>query len=303
MLGTLRLTPHIYIFAAGLSICFIVSQLFRVIFRVWENYAPQKSYSLINSSQYGKVLFEDRIRIKMIAGIILFIIWMILNYALLDKFNQFPIVYISLAVISFMIIAFISLIVPDKIFQLLDNMRLEKMNKQLIEAMNIFSLSLRSARNFEQSLPLVISQTPQPLSREFEQVYQEVNVGGSSLAEALQRMAIRVPTKDMKIFVSTMKMLLDIGGPQADLLDKNAHLMRERQRIKQKIHSLTAEGRFSAISIAAAPFVVLILNYMIDPVTIQEFITHPVGMLILAVICVSDYLGYRIIKKMSTITF
>jgi tight adherence protein B len=213
------------------------------------------------------------------------------------SFKGFGFVVLVLAILVLIVVFYISFTVPDKIVQLLHAMRIEKMNRQLADAMNIISLALRSGKTFQSSLPIVAQEVPTPLGEEFERVVQEINVGGVPLKQALTRLSQRVKFKDMQIFVSTVLIVLQIGGQQADILDRSSELIRERFQIKMKCKALTAEGRFTAVSISLAPLVIIIANLVINyPMTIK-FITHPLGMVVLVAIGISDFIGYKILSR------
>jgi tight adherence protein B len=204
---------------------------------------------------------------------------------------------ILLGILMLVVVFFISFTVPDKVIQFLQDKRIEKMNRQLADAMNILSLSLRSGKTFESALPVVAKELPSPLGEEFDRVVQEINVAGVPLKAALQRMAERVPFKDMHIFVSTVLIVLAVGGHQADILDRSSDLIRQRFQIKQKCKALTAEGRFTAIVISLAPIVILAGNLVVNYEMTSKFITHPIGILVLTAIGISDYVGYKILMR------
>lgn len=306
MLAYLPKEVFFYIIMIGFSLFWILMEFFMLIYRTWQSFSegslPPLMFLNKHDMQFG-VLPEDRQRAKLFLFIILGVLSASLFYYLKSYFLQFPFIFISLSLLSVFITFYTALVVPDIFFRFLFNKHLLKMNKQMIDVLNILSLTLRSAKNFEEALPIIASQIPPPLGAEFDRVVQEVNIGGDKMENALQRLAERVTFKDMEIFVSTVLIIKAIGGSQADLMDKYARLIRERFRIMDKIRALTAEGRFSAISIALAPLFVLIVNYFIDPDTISLFVKHPIGILILLGIGVSDYIGYKILYQIMSVSF
>src|SRR5262249_46320133 len=65
------------------------------------------------------------------------------------------------------------------------------------------------------------------------------------------------------------------GGNLAELLDKLATVMRDRFRIKGKIRTLTAEGKFQALVLLAMPPVLMLVLMVINPAYGSVLLNHP----------------------------
>lgn len=298
----------LYIAVVAVAVFMVAMELARALSRAQESLAAAESSrsagdDTMATVNRGALLPEDRLRIKIVIAVTLGSLFAVLGLTQVSNLARFSVAGGVLGALLFVVVVYASFFIPDKIFDLLHNRRLERMNRQLVEAMNVLALALRSGRTFENALPVVAEQVPYPLGEEFERAVQEIQVGGVPLEAALRRLERRVPVKDMQIFISTVLIVNAVGGSQADILDKNAQLIRERFRIKQKIHALTAEGRFSALSISLAPVFVLVVNFLMDPETVTMFVTNPIGMLILVAIGISDYIGYRVLANMASIEF
>lgn len=299
---TLHIPLH-WIGLIAVAILIFVFEIVRIVMQTQDSIASASMGSSSTPGSHSGMLPEDRLRVKFMMAATLGGAFLVLAIFKMGSLVEHSVASVCLGMLLMIITIYASFVVPDKVFDMLQERRLEKMNRQLVDAMNVLALALRSGRTFEGALPVVATQIPQPLAEEFERVVQEVNVGGVALDQALTRLAERVPVKDMQIFVSTSLIVSGVGGSQADILDKNAQLIRERFRIKQKIHSLTAEGRFSAFAISLAPVFILLINFLIDSETVTLFVTNPIGMLILFAIFTSDYIGYVILSKLVKIEF
>lgn len=293
--------PLHWILLIGISIFLFAWELGKIVLVLKDSAVAMDTAK--GGAAQGGMLPEDRLRIKVILAVIVGGCFGLLGMTQVSKMQNFSMASSFLFLLLILITGYVSFFLPDKVFQMLYERRLEKMNRQLIDAMNVLAMALRSGRTLEGALPLAATQIPMPLANEFERAVQEIKVGGVLLDDALRRLAERVPIKDMHIFVSTMLIVHKVGGSQADILEKNAHLIRERFRIKQKIHALTAEGRFSAFAISLAPLAVLMINFLIDSETMTMFVSNPIGMLVLFAIGVSDYIGYMILTKLVKIEF
>ncbi len=70
---------------------------------------------------------------------------------------------------------------------------------------------------------------------------------GVSPEVSLRRLAEQTGVVEMKIFVMARLIQRQIGGNLADILERLAGLIRERQRLRDHTRTLTAEGRMQAL--------------------------------------------------------
>ncbi|HBF34899.1 TPA: hypothetical protein DDW35_10100 [Candidatus Sumerlaeota bacterium] len=217
--------------------------------------------------------------------------------------TEFYTIKVIMGVVLFLIVFWISMILPDHIVAFFFERHMNKLNRQMVEALQVMSMALRSGKTFSESLEAVAIHAPAPLCEEFSRMIQEVQYSGVSMEDALERMAERMPFKDMRIFVSTMKIVQIVGGSFADSLERSALLIRDRFRIRQKCQSLTAEGRFMAIAIALAPLANLMIFLVINFNPTVRFIMHPIGFTALILVSLMDYVGYRIIRAILNVEF
>jgi tight adherence protein B len=80
---------------------------------------------------------------------------------------------------------------------------------------------------------------------------------------------------EIKIFILAMLVQQQSGGNLAELLDKLAHVVRERFRVRGKIRVLTAEGRIQAAVLLALPPLLLLIILLLNPRYGQVLIDHP----------------------------
>jgi tight adherence protein B len=80
------------------------------------------------------------------------------------------------------------------------------------------------------------------------------------------------------------------GGNLTHVLEVVAFTIRERHRVERDIKSLTAQQRFSAIILAAAPFALAAVLYVISPNYIGALfqptwvLCMPIGAIVLSII-------------------
>lgn len=167
---------------------------------------------------------------------------------------------------------------------------------QLLEAITIISNSLKSGYSFLQSMDLVSREMPAPISEEFRKMLQEVKLG-IAFESAVDRMTQRVESDDLDLVITGVKIQREVGGNLTEILDKIAHTIRERVRIKGQIQTLTAQGRLSGMILGLLPVALGMFLYTASPEYMMTLFVHPAGKAMLVMAAISQILGVMIIKK------
>lgn len=178
--------------------------------------------------------------------------------------------------------------------------RLGKFGAQLPHAMDLMSQALRAGQSLPSGIQLVGEQMEEPLGPEFHRAFEEQNLG-VALTETMSDMADRVPNLDLRFLVTAIILQRQTGGDLAEILDKIAHLCRERFQIKGQIQALTGEGRMSGLVLLALPpgLFLMMLNVNYDYVML--LFTDPLGQQMVAAGLVMQAFGAWWINKIITI--
>lgn len=178
--------------------------------------------------------------------------------------------------------------------------RMNAFNKQLPEALELLSRSLRAGHSLAAGFGLVGSEMQDPIGREFGRAFEEQNLG-ISLDEALEAMTIRVPNMDLRFFATAVMLQRQTGGDLAEILDKIGSLIRERFKLAGQIQALTGEGRLSGIVLLALPptlfATMLYLNYEYAMVLFRD----ETGRKLMAAALVLQLVGALVIRKIINI--
>jgi len=145
--------------------------------------------------------------------------------------------------------------------------------------------SLRAGYSLLQAVTAVVDESRPPISTEFRRVLAEARLG-LPLEEALEKMAERVGSESFSWTVMAINIQREVGGNLAEVLDILADTLRDRERVRGQIKTLTAEGRLSAAILIILPFALTLMLLVVNPVYMSLLFTHPVGwmMIILTVI-------------------
>ena len=132
--------------------------------------------------------------------------------------------------------------------------RLRRFESQLPEAMDTIVRSLRAGHPTMTAIQLVAREFPKPLGEEFEIVANEI-IYGLDLETALRNLAGRVRLHDLGMMVSSVALHARSGGNLSEIIGNLAEVVRQRIRLRQKTRAISAEGRFSALTLSLLPVV------------------------------------------------
>ena len=152
--------------------------------------------------------------------------------------------------------------------------RLDELNKQLPDALDLMARVLRAGQTITQAMNGVADEFSEPISSEFGICYEQQNLG-LSLEDVMQNLVKRTGLMEVKILVMGILIQRQAGGNLAELLDKLSNVMRQRTKLLGKVQALTAEGRLQASFLCALPFCTWILMYIVNPGYALKLLLHP----------------------------
>ncbi len=177
--------------------------------------------------------------------------------------------------------------------------RIKKLQEQLPEAFDLMARVIRAGQTMAQGLQAVAEDFEKPISVEFEYCFAQQNLGLPPEV-ALRDLARRTGLMEVKIFVLALLIQQETGGNLAELLDKLSAIMRDRARIKGKIRTLTAEGRFQALILMAMPPLLLVAVLVINPGYGSVLLQYP--KLLIAMV-ISEVIGALWIRQIVNFDF
>lgn len=178
--------------------------------------------------------------------------------------------------------------------------RLDKFAAQLPDAMELIARALRAGHSLAAGMHVVGEEMPQPISTEFNRVYEEQNLG-ISMDDSLRNLCDRIPNLDLRFFVTSVLIQRQTGGDLAEILDKIGHIIRERYVILGMVKSLTAEGRLSGIILIALPFGLFLMMLNIKYDYVEKLWTHELGIKMSVTALIMQLIGALVIRKIVNI--
>jgi tight adherence protein B len=168
------------------------------------------------------------------------------------------------------------------------------------EAVELMSRALRSGHGLASGMNLVAEEMKGPVAQEFGRVFYEQNLG-VPIETSLRGMADRVPSMDVRFFVTAVIIQRGTGGDLAEVLEKIGKLIRQRYELFGHVRALTAEGRLSGIVLLALPPALLAFLTAVNYRYVAPMYTTPGGTKMLAVTAFLQVVGALCIKKIVAI--
>ena len=175
--------------------------------------------------------------------------------------------------------------------------RSKALGAQLPQALEIVVRSLEAGHPVASAIALVGREMPDPIGSEFGMAADEIAFG-STLAQAVGRIADRCRHEDVDLFAATIRLQERSGGNLVGLLKTNAHTIRERVKMRLKIKAASSEGRASAMILTSAPFIVVAVLHLLSP-TYYGSVMHMQGVQIALGCCgVWIAIGNLVMRRM-----
>jgi len=184
------------------------------------------------------------------------------------------------------------------------NMRIKsrrhKLEHQMVEMLQMLASGLRAGFGLLQGLESTAEQLPEPLSIELRRTLRDTAMG-ASVEQALTALNERVGSPDFDIVITAILIQRSVGGNLAEILDNVAHTMRERERIRGEIRTLTSQQRLTGFVIGGIPIGLGVIFMIISPDFTGRLFTEPMGRVMLAGAVVLESIGFFIISKIVNI--
>lgn len=197
-------------------------------------------------------------------------------------------------------IAFVMALLPPLYIKTKRQKRLALFGVQLGDALPLIANGLRAGFSFEQALGSVAKDMPDPISQEVSKACRELAMG-VPLEKVLTSLTERTENKDLQLLTSAVLIQRKVGGNLADILETISATIQERIRMKNRIKTLTAQGKYSGYLIGAVPAFLYVAFSIISPSYMSVMYTTTYGYILTFVAITLEIVAFIIIKKMITL--
>lgn len=154
--------------------------------------------------------------------------------------------------------------------------RLKAFQAALPESIDMCARALRAGYSLVAAIGIVAEQAAEPARSEFADVFRKQNYG-VPVRDAFMEVLERVPSPDLRVFVTGILVQKDTGGNLTEIFDRIVYVIRERIRIQGEIRVHTAQGRLTAWILTLLPGALLLIVNLIDPGYSRPMFQEPLG--------------------------
>lgn len=162
------------------------------------------------------------------------------------------------------------------------------------------SNSLRAGFGLLQGFDLAAEQLQPPMSTELNHLLRDIRLG-ATLEDALETMRRRVGSHDLDVIITAILIQRSVGSNLSEVLDKVAHTIRERVRLKGEINTLTSQKKLSGWIVGLLPAAIVVIITAMSFEYMEPLFTTATGRLLLAIAIGLDIVGVVAIRRIVTI--
>jgi len=182
----------------------------------------------------------------------------------------------------------------------LQRKRMRALENQLPEAIDMLVNAMKAGYSLQAAMKFIGEEMSDPLGPEFTRFYDEQRLG-VDVRLALNNLAARSDTLDLKMFVTALLIQRESGGNLAEVMTNLSTLMRERVALRGEIDTLTAEPRMSAVVLTMLPIALFALINIMNRNYVQPLYDTATGHMLLIYGTVSVMIGYFVLRRMGNV--
>ena len=180
--------------------------------------------------------------------------------------------------------------------------RQRKFAEQLGDTLMMIAGSLRAGHGIAESLDTVASQSDTPTAEEFGRAVSEARIG-RDMVDSLYDIADRTGSEDFIWVVRAISINRELGGDLAEILDNVGETIRDRNRLRDQVRALSAEGKVSAMILFAMPVLVAIWVQISNPEYMESMTSQTAGKFVVGFAVMLLLVGGAWLKKLVNVEF
>lgn len=165
---------------------------------------------------------------------------------------------------AFGLAAMLFLVLPLIIVENARKKRIERLIKQLPDALDLMARGLKVGHPLNATLRSVADEMPDPIGTEFGIVIDQIAYG-DELSDAMRDLATRIPEEDVQYLAVAIGIQHGTGGDLGRILTTLSSVIRGRMTMRRKIRAISSEGRLSAIFLSCLPVLIGVFTSITAP--------------------------------------
>jgi tight adherence protein B len=178
----------------------------------------------------------------------------------------------------------------------------KRFTANLADAVDVVVRGVKVGLPLTECFKIVAREARSPIKEQFQLIVEDQLVG-MPLAEATERLPERIPIVEARFFSIVISIQSRSGGSLAETLGNLSKVLRDRQKMFDKIKALSSESKASAYIIAALPLVVIGALTVVSPDYISLLFKEQTGHVVLVVCALLMLAGTLVMRKMINFDF
>lgn len=174
--------------------------------------------------------------------------------------------------------------------------RIKKIERQLVETITLIENALRAGFAFSQGVDVAAERIGPPMSLELNRLLLDVSLG-ASMEDALHAMNDRIRSDDLDMVITAILIQRTTGGNLAEVLHNVTETIRDRERIKGEINTMTAQQRLTGRILTVYPIAIGGVVFLINPSMFSLMWSTGLGLVLLGLWCIMLVAGYLAINR------
>ncbi|NQT25590.1 type II secretion system F family protein [candidate division KSB1 bacterium] len=180
--------------------------------------------------------------------------------------------------------------------------RLRSFICQFPDALDMMTSALRAGHALNQALQLIGNEAPEPLGPEFKRTFEQYNLG-LDLRDALINLSERIPSLDLKLFVTAILLQRETGGNLTEILENISYTIRERFKLIGQIRTYTAQGRMSGWILGCLPIIFVVIISLLNPEYLSPLFEEKLGHKLIFSSVFLQIMGFYVIRKIVRVRY
>ncbi len=178
--------------------------------------------------------------------------------------------------------------------------RRKKVISQLPGFLDVLAGQVKAGHSLQEALSDTIPLLPREIRKEISWVFRLTRLG-TPLAESFLLWEERMPCDEVALVVRPLRVALPAGGNIVDLLIRSRDILQARNRMREKMQSMTAQARLQAGVLTLLPPVFAVILSRIEPDFLPLILGTPQGKAVIAVSALLQFLGWMTIRKILSV--
>jgi tight adherence protein B len=173
------------------------------------------------------------------------------------------------------------LIMPRRFVEIAWARRKRRIDEQIPLAVASMSNNIQAGLTLVQSIQRLAERAQDPIRTEFRIMANRYALG-ISLEQTLLEAKERLSLPNFNLFTTALLVNREMGGDVARTLDRISKSIEKLHQMHRTVEASTSEGRTNIKVLCAAPLIILLMLYSMDPEGVSLLFTTPQGLVLLS---------------------